>query len=311
MRFRYRLDDFDKQWSAASSRRVASWTNLPPGRYNLHVQAFEINHPRAITEISLPIVQQPHFWRTPWFLALCVVLLAGVVFAAFRFRLWQMRMRFEAVLNERGRLAREMHDTVIQGCAGVSALLEALASLREANNSLPRDLLEDARRQVRTTIDEARQAVWNLRQGQPSDHMLAQTLEGMARHMSLDSGVSVVCEVAGKPFPLTQFATHELMMMAREAVYNAVQHARASRIEVRISFTRDGLILEVRDDGAGFDPKVVFAEEDRHYGLLGMRERVHAVGGEFHLDTAPFRGTHLTVRMPRRVSGVRSAMVNL
>lgn len=311
MRFRYKLEGFDKGWSRASPRRVASWTNLPPGKYTFQVQAFEINHPQAVTEISLAILQRPHFWRTPWFLACCVALLAGMVLAAYRLRLWQMRMRFEAVLNERGRLAREMHDTVIQGCAGISALLEALASLHEENGSLPEDLLEHARRQVRTTIDEARQAVWNLRQGQPSGRMLEQTLESMAQQIGGDAGVPVVCEVTGRQFPLTQFATHELMMMAREAVYNAVLHARASRIEVRATFGRDDLTLEVSDDGVGFDPEAIFALEDRHYGLVGLRERVQAIGGEFRLDSISGRGTNLTVRVPRRVSGARSALVGV
>jgi len=311
MRFRYELEGFDKTWSSASPRRVASWTNLPPGEYTFRVQAFEINHPQAVTEISLPILQRPHFWRTWWFVACCVALLAGIILAAYRFRLWQMRMRFEAVLDERGRLAREMHDTVIQGCAGISALLEALASLHEESSSLPHDLLEHARRQVRATIDEARQAVWNLRQAQPSDRMLAQTLESMARQIAADSGVPVACEVMGKPFPLTQYATHELMMMAREAVCNAVLHARAARIEVRVSFARDDLTLEVCDDGVGFDPDVIFATEDRHYGLVGIRERVESIGGEFRLDSVPGRGTNLTVRIPRRVSGARSALVGV
>lgn len=311
MRFRYKLDGFDKGWSTPSPRRVASWTNLPPGKYSFRVQAFEINHPQAVTEISLPLLQQPHFWRTAWFLVLCLAMSGGVVLATYRFRLWQMRTRFEAVLNERGRLAREMHDTVIQGCAGISALLEALASLREEDKYLPGDLLEHARRQVRTTIDEARQAVWNLRQGQPSDRMLSHTLEGLARQIAADSGMPVICEVFGKPFPLTQFATHELIMMAREGVYNAVLHARASRIEVRVSFARDSLTLEVCDDGVGFDPDASFCAEDRHYGLAGLRERVQAVGGEFRLDTAAGCGTNLSVRMPRRVSGARSAMVGV
>jgi signal transduction histidine kinase len=176
---------------------------------------------------------------------------------------------------------------------------------------VPPELLEHAREQVRTTIDEARQAVWNLRQEQPSDRMLTQTLEGMARQISADSGIPVVCEVTGKPFPLTQFAMHELMMMAREAVYNAVLHARASRIEVRVRFARGDLTLEVRDDGVGFHPEAVLSAEDRHYGLVGMRERVQAVGGEFHLDSASGKGTNLTLRIPRRVSGARSALVGV
>jgi ligand-binding sensor domain-containing protein/signal transduction histidine kinase len=311
MRFRYKLDGFDKSWSPASPRRVASWTNLPPGKYTFRVRAFEINHPQAVTEISLPIVQQPHFWRTPWFVACCAALLAAMILTVYRVRLWQMRMRFEAVLDERGRLAREMHDTVIQGCAGISALLEALASLHEESRSLPRDLLEHARRQVRTTIDEARQAVWNLRQARPSDRMLAQTLEGMARQIAADSGVPVACEVIGKPFALTQYAMHELMMLAREAVCNAVLHAHAGRIEVRVTFARADLIFEVRDDGVGFDPEAVLTVKDRHYGLMGMRERVEAMGGEFHLDSQLGHGTNLTVRIPRKVSGARSALVNV
>jgi signal transduction histidine kinase/ligand-binding sensor domain-containing protein len=311
MRFRYRLDGFDADWSPASPRRVASWTNLPAGTYSFHAAAFEINRPDSVSEITLPVVQRPHFWRTWWFLGCCVLLLAAVVLGGYRFRLWQMRMRFEGVLEERARLAREMHDTVIQGCAGISALLEALASLREEETSLPQELVEHARRQVRTTIDEARQAVWNLRQAQPSGRLLEATLESMARQISAESGINVVCEISGKPFSLTQMATHELMMMAREAVCNAVLHAHPDRIDVRVAFARSALTLEVRDDGSGFEPAAVFARQDRHYGLVGMRERIEAVGGDFRLDSAPGKGTDLTVRIPRRIFGARSAMIGV
>ena len=311
LRFRYRLDSFDSTWSSASARRSASWTNLPAGRYSFRVQVFEINRPEAVAETVLPVVQKPHFWRTWWFLGCSIVLVAAAVFGVFRFRLWQMRTRFEAVLDERGRLAREMHDTVIQGCAGISALLEAVASLREENGALPQDLFDHARNQVRTTIDEARQAVWNLRQAQPSGRNITASLEGMAAQISAESGVPVVCEIVGKPFSLTQMAMHELMMMAREAVYNAVLHGHPERVEMRLTFGRSELTLEVRDNGTGFEPAVVLARDDRHYGLVGMRERVRAVGGDFRLDSAPGRGTDLKVRIPRRVSGARSAMMRM
>jgi len=311
MRFRYRLDGFDADWSNPSPRRVASWTNLPAGSYTFRVAAYEINRPQAISEFSLPIVQKPQFWRTWWFLGLSLLIAAAAVLLAYRFRLWQMRMRFEAVLDERARLAREMHDTVIQGCAGISALLEALASLREEEHSLPSELLEHARRQVRTTIDEARQAVWNLRQGQPSGCMLSAALEKLAHQISAESGIPVACEVSGKPFSLTQMATHELMMMAREAVYNAVLHAHPDRVNLRISFGPSELTLEVRDNGIGFEPAAVLAREDRHYGLVGMRERVEAVGGNFHLDSAPGKGTNLSVRIPRRASTAPGAMLGV
>jgi ligand-binding sensor domain-containing protein/signal transduction histidine kinase len=311
LRFRYRLDNFDSMWSSPSPSRSASWTNLPAGKYSFRVETFEINRPQAVSETSLQIVQKPHFWRTWWFVG-CSVLLAGAaVFGIHRFRLWQMQMRFEAVLNERGRLAREMHDTVIQGCAGISALLEALASLREESGTLPQELFDHARNQVRTTIDEARQAVWNLRQAQPAGRNIAASVESMARQISAESGVRVVCEITGKPFSLTQMATHELMMMAREAVYNAVFHGHPERVELRVNFARNELTLEVRDNGTGFEPALAPGREDRHYGLVGMRERVGAVGGEFRLESAPGRGTELKVRIPRKISGAHSATMGM
>lgn len=311
LRFRYRLDGFDSAWSPASARRSASWTNLPAGRYSFHVETFEINRPEALSETVLPILQKPHFWRTWWFMGFSVLVAGAVVLGIFQFRLWQIRMRFEAVLDERGRLAREMHDTVIQGCAGISALLEAVASLREENGTVPQDLFDHARHQVRTTIDEARQAVWNLRQAQPSGRNIAANLETMAGQIGAESGIPVVCEIIGKPFSLTQMAMHELLMMAREAVYNAVLHGHPQRVDLRVTFARNELTLEVRDNGSGFEPAVVMARDDRHYGLVGMRERVRAVGGDFRLDSAPGRGTDLKVRIPRKFSGAHSAMMRM
>jgi signal transduction histidine kinase len=220
-------------------------------------------------------------------------------------------MRFEAVIAERGRLAREMHDTVIQGCASVSALLEALASLDRADETgLMRDLVEHARTQVRSTIDEARQAVWNLRQQNPSENMLGPSLQRMADQIGMESGVRIVCEFTGKQFVLNQFATHELMMMAREAVYNAVLHGKPSTIQIRVSFAAKDLTLEVLDDGSGFDPGVIRPTEGRHYGLLGMKERVQAVGGRFKLVSAIGNGTNVFIQIPKRVSAAQRAMVS-
>src|SRR5208337_3586990 len=164
VRFRYMLDGFDKTWSDASTGRLAYYTNLSPGRYRFRVAAFEMSHPDQVVQASLDITQRPHFYRTPWFVGFCLLLAASGVWAAHQFRLRQLHARFAAVLQERNRLAREMHDTLIQGCAGVSALLEAHSSLGEAQKGEGIELLDCARTQLRSTIDEARQAVWNLRQ---------------------------------------------------------------------------------------------------------------------------------------------------
>jgi ligand-binding sensor domain-containing protein/signal transduction histidine kinase len=309
LRFQYRLDGFDENWIDASNRRTASYTSLPPGKYMFRVAAFEVNNPRAISQASITIVQQPHYYLTGWFIASCVALLAALIFTVYRFRLWQIKMRFEAVLDERGRLAREMHDTVIQGCAGVSAVIEALVSLPMENHDAG-ELMEHARAQVRKTIDEARQAVWNLRQEKPSDTLFGPALQGMAKQISTESGIPITCELVGKPFALNQFVMHELVMMSREALYNAALHARPSLIEAKVSFAKKDLTLEVHDDGGGFDPMIVPSAEDRHYGLLGMRERVQAVGGKFTLQSTLGKGTHLRIQIPRKVSMPQTAMLS-
>src|SRR5882672_7740680 len=127
-----------------------------------------MNNPESVSEASLEFVQRPHFYRTSWFLGCCVLLLGTAVWGGYRFRLRQVHARFRAVLGERTRLAREMHDTLIQGCAGVSALLEAHSSLEEIETHAKEDLLSCARTQIRTTINEAREAVWDLRHGDGS-----------------------------------------------------------------------------------------------------------------------------------------------
>ena len=202
IRFRYMLEDFDNDWTEALQRRVAFYTNLPSGEYRFRVQAFEMNMPESVTEAALAIEWRPHLYRTPWFLALCAS--AGVwaaALTAYRLRLRQVHARFRAVLEERNRVAREMHDTVIQGCASVSALLEAVVAVEQDDSGAGRELLDCARTQVRATVDEARRAVWNLRQsraGQPEGPLeIGPLLDQMAQQASNASRVPVCCETSG------------------------------------------------------------------------------------------------------------------
>src|SRR6201999_4286548 len=155
VRFRYRLEDFDPDWTFAGTSRVASYTNLPPGKYRFRVQAFELSNPLAVSEASFDLERRPYFYDTWWFVTLCLLAAALLIFAVYQSRIRSLRLRFKSVLEERNRRAREMHDTVIQGCTSISALLEAISSLRRENLALEQSLLEHARTQVRTTIDEA------------------------------------------------------------------------------------------------------------------------------------------------------------
>jgi ligand-binding sensor domain-containing protein/signal transduction histidine kinase len=300
VRFRYKLDGFDKNWTDASSRRVAYYTNLPPGDYHFRVAAFEMNNPQQISESSLEIVQRPHFYRTSWFLACSLLLLGASVWGGHKFRMRQVHARYQAVLNERNRLAREMHDTLIQGCAGVSALLEAHSSLGDSDSDAKEGLLSCVRTQLRSTINEAREAVWDLRHADGSATAIGPILESMTQQVSHEFGVLVDCRISGKAFDVDQSTAHELLMAVREALHNAIRHGQPNKVQVAIDFQTNEFTLQVRDDGCGFDPAAVLASSNGHYGLIGTRERVKRVGGKMVLSSRPGGGTELTFHIPRK-----------
>jgi signal transduction histidine kinase/ligand-binding sensor domain-containing protein len=300
IRFRYILEGFDKSWSDASADRVAYYTNLPPGRYHFRVAAFEMDNPEQITEASLEMVQEPHFYRTTWFVTCCILLLAAVVWSVYQFRLGQLRVRFQAVLHERNRLAREMHDTLIQGCVSISALLEAHSSLGESDGDARNDLLDCARTQLRSTIDEAREAVFNLRVASESGTNIGPLLGRMTEQVSHEFGIPVECQISGKPFEFEQSTVHELLMVAREAIYNAVRHGQPHKVQLGIRFEEDNCSVKVQDDGSGFDPEKAAALPAGHYGLIGMKERVSRMGGSLTLNSRSGAGTELVIHLPRK-----------
>jgi len=299
IRFRYMLEPFDKGWSEASPSRVAYYTNVPPGRYQFRVAAFEMNNPEQVASASLEIVRRPHFYRTSWFLACIVALIATSVWGVYQFRLRQMRGRFRAVLSERNRLAREMHDTLIQGCASVSALLEAHSSMATASCA-GNELLDCARTQLRSTLEEARQAVWGLRSMPESASEIGSMLAKVAQQFGHEFGIPVECLTSGEPFPLNQFTVHEVLMIAREGLYNSIRHAHPKNIRLTLGFEEGKCTLKIMDDGSGFDVSSVSQIPEDHYGLLGMRERVERIGGKFDLESAIGAGTQITIDVPRK-----------
>lgn len=300
LRFRYRLDPFDRGWTYAGTNRVATYTNLPPGRYRFRVVAFPLNHPSSFSEASLTFRKRPHFYVTWWFISLCGVALCLIGLLAYRWRVRLLQVRFKAVLEERNRLAREMHDTVIQGCTSISALLEAISSYeRERKGMLNIDLLDFARTQVRTTIDEARHAVWNLRNGEEPRQNLSLAVCAMADHTGKEFSVVVDCRSKGPLFMVPNSIAHEVLMVIREGVYNAVLHARPDRVSIELLYGRDDLKVKVCDDGIGFVPGTTPADDRPHYGIAGMRERVERLNGKIEWISAPGKGTAVQFRIKR------------
>ena len=303
VRFRYMLEGFDRNWTDASSRRVAYYTNIPPGHYQFRVAAFEMNSPHQVSEASLQVTERPHFYRTWWFLTACVFLVFACIWGGHRVRMSAAQARFQAVLAERNRLAREMHDTLIQGCAGVSALLEAHSSLDDSEPQAKESLLTYARTQLRTSINEAREAVWNLRNTHGRAASIGPMLSNMAQQMTSEFGVPVEYTFSGKPFDLNQSAAHEFLMVIREALHNAIHHGQPKKILVTMDFSRGDVCASVRDDGRGFDQSSTNSgNSNGHYGLLGMQERVKRIGGTLNIKSISGTGTELVLRVPRRAS---------
>lgn len=300
IRFRYMLEGFDREWVEAMNRRVAYYTNLPAREYRFRVQAFEMSMPENVAEASLGFYWRAHIYRTGWFLAACALLLIGAIFLVYRIRLRQVHARFEAVLEERNRIAREMHDTVIQGCASASALLEAVVSIEQDSNGPRKDLLDSARTQIRATVDEARQAVWNLRQKESASPEITQLLGSMAQQVSHVSRVPVRFETSGKTLPLDRTVEYVVLMVAREAVSNAVHHAHPEEVRINVSFDKNKMHLQVIDNGRGFVLEEALTSPSSHFGLIGMRERIEHLGGRFKIESAPGRGTRLFVDVPVR-----------
>lgn len=299
LRYRYMLTPFEKTWSQPTITRTADYTNLPAGRYRFRVETFEVSNPDAVSEASILIVQKPLFYRTWWFLLNCAALVALLTYAVYQYRLRQIRSRFAAVLEERSRVAREMHDTVIQGCTGVSALLEAV-SMDDVQSEAGSGLMDVARVQLRSTINEAREAIWNLRESDGNTSQLGENLESMARQVGEEFHLPVTCAVAGVPFPVSHPVAHDLLMVAREAVYNSMLHGKPSRVDLKLTYRSRELLLRLQDDGCGFNPQQPERSNGHHFGLRGMKERVERSGGKFRLTTAPGRGVHIEAQMPRQ-----------
>ncbi|MGD0680747.1 MAG: two-component regulator propeller domain-containing protein [Terracidiphilus sp.] len=298
LRFRYKLDGYDQNWTYTSAlQRLATYTNLPAGKYTFLVETWETDHPEHAAHASIDFIKKPYFYRTQWFLVLCALLTVLLSISVYQVRMKQIHDRFNAVLAERTRLAREMHDTLIQGCVSISALLEAVSSGEVEDSESKTHMIDYAATQIRATVDEARQAVWNLRAEEHASTDIGTSLQRMAERIGREHGVEMVYRQQGSPFAISLPATHELMMVAREAVFNAILHGHAQKIVAEIAYTADLLSLNIKDDGQGFDASKAFSEE--HFGLRGMKERIHQFKGKFEITSTPYQGTCVRLEIPR------------
>ena len=295
--YKYWLEGLDKGWVYAGARRVAYYTNIPPGHYRFRVSARnELGAWSAPAEVWFEL--RPHFYQTMWFRALLVLMAILAGLGVYVVRVRTLRHRFNLVSAERNRLAREIHDTLAQSFVAVSMRLEVMGQMLKTNEGVERcrEQLNQTRTLVRDSLEEARRSIWDLR----SEGADAQALPARLARMVQNAAVTIPgtrLETTGTFRPLDRRLEDELFRIAQEAVANAVRHAGAQSIRVRLEYALDALSLEVIDNGRGFDPDAV-PQGAGHFGLIGIRERGGLIGAEVMLTSRHGAGTEVRVAMP-------------
>jgi ligand-binding sensor domain-containing protein/signal transduction histidine kinase len=297
VKFQYKLGGFDPQWTVATGRRAAVYDNLPPGRYEFRVTARDGSVAGASSEAGVVLVVQPHFYQTFWFYALAVAFAGVCAAGVFLLQERQARDRYNLRLAERTRIAREMHDTVVQGCVGVSTLIEAAVGSARSDQELMLECLDSARLHLRLTLDEARQALTDLRHDS-FENGLPGALLDLVQAVSREKGVQVTLEETGAMVPLADFTNRALLLVTREAIRNAVVHGAPAAVCVRLSYGSSAVRLEIQDNGCGLDATPARLTAEGHFGILGMRERIEQIGGSLEIVSNPGSGTTITAHLP-------------
>jgi len=290
--FRYKLEGFDADWVDAGTRRQAFYTNLPPRSYRFHVIAGN-DGVWNNTGAALTFAILPAFYQTVWFRIVVLATIAFAAWGAWRLRVRHVREQFDMVLAERARMAREIHDTLLQSLVGVTLQFDTLGSEIESSASPLRREFDKLRKQLEQCIREARQSILDLRTPAPGEGDLAAAIRQVVEKQTSDSAVTVDLAIVGTPRPSGPRITQQLLRIAQEAVNNAMRHADATRIRIELCYDAATVALRVSDNGRGFDPaRPVFTPED-HWGLANMKERADQIGAQFRLTSSPGAGTEI------------------
>ena len=294
VRYRYMLEGFDHQWTDAGSRRSAYYTSIPPGHYTFRVQAANNDGLWNTTGASLALQLRPHFYQTIWFYLLLLAFAAALVFLVLRLRLLRAQREFSAVLAERNRIAREVHDTLAQGYVGVSVQLEVLSELlRQNKNEAAARHLDTTRQHVREGLADARQSIWALRSQDSGENTLPVQLRRATEHAN-GHGLEAAFSLYGAYRPMSPGTEREILRIGQEAIHNVKKHAGARHLKVQLEYGPAELALIVTDDGRGFE-STNGSSPAGHYGLTGMRERADLIGAT--LEVTSEIGTGTTVRL--------------
>lgn len=307
VKFQYRLESHDRDWQDAGTRRQAFYTDLPPGRYSFRVIACNSDGVWSENAAKLDFSIAPAYYQTNWFRAVCVVAFLAMVWAAHKLRVRQLAHQFnltlDARVNERTRIARELHDTLLQSFHGLLMTFQTASRLLPARAIDAKEQLDSAIEQAEEAILEGREAVQGLRTSTLEKNDLAKAISTLGEELAADSNSHPSARlrvlVEGVPHELHPILRDEVYRIAAEALRNAFRHAHAQQIEVEIRYDDHEFRLRVRDNGRGFDPDVSANQgREGHYGLPGMRERAKIAGGKLTVWSEMDAGTEVELQIP-------------
>jgi signal transduction histidine kinase len=302
VRFRYMLEGRDRDWQDAGTRRQAFYTDLAPRHYRFRVIACNSHGVWNQTGASLDFVVLPAYYQTNWFRSFCVVAFALLLWALHQLRARQLARRFnirlEERVGERMRIARELHDTLLQSFQGLLMRFQAVSN--ELDEGEPKQELDDAIDRTARAITEGRDAVQGLRSSVVESNDLATSIANLGRELAAADSrpPEFTMRVEGAQRGLHPILRDEAYQVAGEALRNAFRHADARRIEVEIRYDERQFRLRIRDDGKGIEPKLLVGNgRAGHFGLCGMCERAKRVGGKLTVWSELESGTEVELRI--------------
>jgi len=307
VRFRYKLEGQNQSWHEVVNDRKVQYTNLAPGNYRFRVLACNNSGVWNEQGDALDFVIPPAWYQTSWFFSLCAAAFLALLWALHHARVHYLARQFSRTLEtrvgERTRIARELHDTLLQSFHGLLLRFQSALQLLPDRPLDAKQRLESAIDQAAEAITEARDAVQDLRASTVTTNELALSLKTLGEELSLNAANPTSphfrVEVFGAARDLHPIVRDEVYRVAAEALRNAFVHAHATRIEMEIRYDPHELLVAVRDDGKGIDAEIL-ADEGRpgHYGLPGIRERAKLVGGKLEVWTDFNAGTEIQLKIP-------------
>jgi signal transduction histidine kinase len=301
-RYRYRLETVETKWNeSAGNQRFITYT-LPPGEYVFRVQGSNSRGAWNEKGASVHLVILPPWWSTGWFRAAAIAIVLLGLGAAYYFRLQsveqKLSLRLEERVNERTRIARELHDTLLQSFHGLLLRFQAVDNLLPGRPADAQKTLKSAIERASQAITEGRDAVQELRSSTVVVNDLALALNTLGMELAGGSSTAFHVEVEGRSRNLHPILRDEIYRIAGEALRNAFRHAEATRIAVQIRYGERELQLRIEDDGKGIDPEVLSAGRTGHFGLPGMRERAEIIGGKLDVWSSIGSGTRIELSVP-------------